>query len=71
MKIIFDLDVRKSVGVYLSNDFVFLNIKFFLSYVIGWDCVDRLCCEVKFDKNINVIGMWYYIVMEYVLFDVL
>lgn len=43
LSILTDDDVRRLVGINFSNEFVFLNIKNFMGYVIGWDCVNRMC----------------------------
>lgn len=43
LSILMDDDVRRLVGINFSNEFVFLNIKNFMGYVIGWDCVNRMC----------------------------
>lgn len=43
LSIFIDVEVRRLVGINFNNEFVFLNIKNFLGYVIGWDCVNRMC----------------------------
>lgn len=38
-----NVKVRGVEGIKFNNNFVFLNIKYFMGYIVGWDCVNRLC----------------------------
>lgn len=70
LNVLVDVEVRRVVGINFNNNFVFLNIKNFMGYVVGWDCVNRMCQEVGLEKRMNVISMRYYVVIEYVFLDV-
>lgn len=43
LNVLVDVEVRRVVGINFNNNFVFLNIKNFMGYVVGWDCVNRMC----------------------------
>jgi hypothetical protein len=64
------VDVRKSAGVNTNKNFVFPNTKTFMSHVVGWDCVNRMCREARLHHNVNATGMRHFAATEYVALDV-
>eukprot|EP00105_Crassostrea_gigas_P043022 XP_019927170.1 PREDICTED: uncharacterized protein LOC105338725 [Crassostrea gigas] len=70
LSILTDDDVRRSVGINPSNEFVFPNTKNSLGHVIGWDCVNRMCQEAGLERKMNATSMRHYIATEYALLDV-
>lgn len=70
LSILTDDDVRRSVGINPSNEFVFPNTKNSMGHVIGWDCVNRMCQEAGLERKMNATSMRHYIATEYALLDV-